>query len=92
HFNTEDEILAYNQAALKKAYEKAGTWFDLIPKAAATLKPYPLHRAITGAAGEYHPPSEDGQRPGIFYINTYEPHKKCRLDHEATLFHELIPG
>ncbi|WP_235528444.1 DUF885 domain-containing protein [Candidatus Berkiella aquae] len=91
-FNTEDEILAYNQAALKKAYDKAGMWFDLVPKSAATLKPYPLHRAITGAAGEYHPPSEDGQRPGIFYINTYEPHKKCRLDHEATLFHELIPG
>jgi len=91
-FKTEAEILAYNEQALEKAYSKASTWFDLVPKTKATLKPYPLHRAQTGAAGEYHPPSDDGERPGIFYINTYEPEKKTRIDQEATLFHELIPG
>lgn len=91
-FKTEADILAYNEQALQRAYDKASTWFDLVPQAKATLKPYPLHRAKTGAAGEYHPPSDDGERPGIFYINTYEPEKKTRIDHEATLFHELIPG
>lgn len=91
-FKSEADILAYNEEALQRAYAKAGDWFDLLPKAKATLKPYPLHRAKTGAAGEYHPPSDDGLHPGIFYINTYEPEKKTRIDHEATLFHELIPG
>lgn len=91
-FNTEADMLAYNEQALQRAYDKANAWFDLVPKAKATLKPYPLHRAQTGAAGEYHPPSDDGERPGIFYINTYEPEKKTRIDQEATLFHELIPG
>jgi uncharacterized protein (DUF885 family) len=91
-FKTEADMLAYNEQALQRAYEKASAWFDLVPKAKATLKPYPLHRAKTGAAGEYHPPSDDGERPGIFYINTYEPEKKTRIDQEATLFHELIPG
>lgn len=91
-FKSEADILAYNEAALQRAYDKAGDWFDLLPKAKATLKPYPLHRAKTGAAGEYHPPSDDGIHPGIFYINTYEPEKKTRIDQEATLFHELIPG
>ncbi|MGE3318888.1 MAG: DUF885 family protein [Candidatus Berkiella sp.] len=91
-FKNEADILAYNEEALARAYGKAPSWFDLVPKAKGTLKPYPLHRAKTGAAGEYHPPSDDGARPGIFYINTYEPEKKNRLDQEATLFHELIPG
>lgn len=91
-FKSEAEMLAYNEQALMRAYEKAPSWFDLVPKAKGTLKPYPLHRAKTGAAGEYHPPSDDGKRPGIFYINTYEPEKKNRIDQEATLFHELIPG
>lgn len=91
-FKSEEQILAYNEQALQKAYAKANAWFDLVPKAKATLKPYPLHRAQTGAPGEYHPPSDDGTRPGIFYINTYEAHKKSRIDQEATLFHELIPG
>lgn len=91
-FKSEADILAYNDAALQRAYEKAGDWFDLVPKSKGTLKPYPLHRAKTGASGEYHPPSDDGLHPGIFYINTYEPEKKTRIDQEATLFHELIPG
>jgi len=91
-FTSEADMLAYNEQALARAYAKASGWFDLVPKAKATLKPYPLHRAKTGAAGEYHPPSDDGARPGIFYINTYEPEKKNRIDQEATLFHELIPG
>jgi uncharacterized protein (DUF885 family) len=91
-FQSETEILAYNHAALEKVHSKVNAWFDFVPKAPATLKPYPLHRAKTGAAGEYHPPSDDGSRPGIFYINTYEPEKKNRIDQEATLFHELVPG
>lgn len=90
-FHSEQEILNYNHAALERAIKKAPEWFDKMPGAEGTLKPYPLHRAKTGAPGEYHPPSLDGSRPGIFYINTYEPEKRSRVDHEATLFHELIP-
>ena len=91
-FHSEQEILAYNESALERAIKESPLWFDMMPKAKGVLKPYPLHRAKTGAAGEYHPPSLDGTRPGIFYINTFEPEKRSRVDQEATLFHELIPG
>ena len=91
-FHSEKEILTYNQTALERAIKKTPEWFDTIPKTEGVIKPYPLHLAKTGALGEYHPPSLDGSRPGIFYINTFEPEKRSRVDHEATLFHELIPG
>lgn len=91
-FQSEEEILNYNQAALERAKAKVMGWFDMMPMSPGILKPYPLHRAKTGSAGEYHPPSDDGARPGIFYINTYEPFKISRVTQEATLFHELIPG
>lgn len=91
-FQSEQEILAYNESALERAIKESPIWFDMMPKAKGVLKPYPLHRAKTGAPGEYHPPSLDGTRPGIFYINTFEPEKRSRADQEATLFHELIPG
>lgn len=91
-FHSEQAILDYNQAALERALQRCPQWFDMMPKAEGIIKPYPLHRAKTGAPGEYHPPSLDGLRPGIFYINTYEPEKRSRVDQEATLFHELIPG
>jgi uncharacterized protein (DUF885 family) len=91
-FNSEQEILNYNMEALKRIKARAPQWFDIMPRTPGILKPYPLHRAKTGASGEYNPPTEDGSEPGIFYINTYQPEKRSRIDQEATLFHELIPG
>lgn len=92
YFTNEQAILNYNTAALERVKAKAADWFDVMPKAEGVIKPYPAHRAKTGASGEYHPPSDDGVEPGVFYINTYEPKKHSRIDQEATLFHELIPG
>ncbi|QEY50641.1 DUF885 domain-containing protein [Legionella longbeachae] len=92
YFSTEKDILDYNMVALNKIKEQVPLWFDLMPKSEGIVKPYPLHRAKTGASGEYHAPSEDGSEPGIFYINTYQPEKISRIDQQATLFHELIPG
>ncbi|WP_234802512.1 MULTISPECIES: DUF885 domain-containing protein [Legionella] len=92
YFSSEKELLDYNFAALEKAKSQLPYWFDIVPKTEGTIKPYPEYRAKTGASGEYHPPSEDGTEPGVFYINTFEPQKRNRIDQEATLFHELIPG
>ena len=92
YFATEQDILNYNFAALERVKVKVSDWFDIMPKTEGTIKAYPAHRAKTGASGEYHPPNEEGTEPGVFYINTYEPTKKSRIDQEATLFHELIPG
>ncbi len=91
-FKSEEDILNYNLNAYAKAQAKISTWFAVLPKAEGVIKPYPEYRAKTGASGEYSPLSEDGTQPGIFYINTYQPTTKSRIDHEATLFHELLPG
>jgi uncharacterized protein (DUF885 family) len=92
YFSSEQDILNYNLSALARVKLIVSNWFEEMPKSDGIIKSYPLHRAKTGASGEYHPPSEDGKEPGIFFINTYEPEKRNRIDMEATLFHELIPG
>ncbi|MDP1604875.1 MAG: DUF885 domain-containing protein [Legionella sp.] len=92
NFSTEEDILNYNVAALERVKAKMNDWFDIMPKTEGTIRAYPPHRAKTGAPGEYHAPNEEGTEPGVFYINTYEPKKKSRIEQEATLFHELIPG
>lgn len=91
-FKSEAEVLAYTNRALSKVKAKAPQWFDMMPQSRGEVHPYPLHRAMTGAPGEYSPPSDDGKRPGIFYMNTYQPTQHSRIDDEATLYHELIPG
>jgi len=91
-FTSKDAILKYNHLAYERAKSKLPEWFGIDPSQAVMIKPYPEFRAKTGASGEYYPPNQDGSRPGIFYINTYAPKTHSRVNQEAILFHELIPG
>ena len=92
YFTTEQDIIHYNAKALAKAQASIPNWFIVIPKSPGIIMPYPSYRAQTGAPGQYYPPNDAGTEPGMFYINTYEPQQRSRIDQEATLFHELIPG
>ena len=40
----------------------------------------------------YVPPSEDGSRKGVYYINTYDPASRPLHRIPATTFHEAVPG
>jgi uncharacterized protein (DUF885 family) len=91
-FRSREELVAYSQSALQRAREVAAAWFGLLPNAGVRIEPYPAYRERSGAPGEYNPPSEDGSRAALFYINAYEPQKKSRADNESTAFHETIPG
>lgn len=91
-FRSREELINYSKAAVERARNAAPHWFGLLPKADVRIEPYPAFREKSGAPGEYNPPSEDGSRAGLFYINAYEPQKKSRADNESTAFHETIPG
>lgn len=90
-FRSRQELIDYSNAALERARAAAPQWFGLLPKADVKLEPYPAFRE-KNAPNEYNPPSEDGSRPGIFYVSAYEAEKKTRADIESTAFHETIPG
>ena len=90
-FRSRQELIDYSKAALERARAAAPQWFRLLPKADVKLEPYPAFRE-KNAPNEYNPPSEDGSRPGIFYVSAYEAEKKTRADIESTAFHETIPG
>jgi uncharacterized protein (DUF885 family) len=91
-FKTRQQLIDYSQAALERARAAAPGWFGILPKADVRIEPYPAFRERSGAPGEYNPPSEDGTRAGLFYINASQPEKTTRADNEATAFHETIPG
>jgi uncharacterized protein (DUF885 family) len=65
-------------------------WFGILPGAGLVIRPQPAYREPT--ADQYNPPAEDGSRPGVYLISTYEPEKKSRCGPESTAFHETIPG
>ncbi len=90
-FKDRAALIAYSQAALARAKEKAPAAFGLWPKADVVIQPYPAFREKNGP-NEYNSPAEDGSRPGIFFINAYQAEKHSRVEDESTAFHETIPG
>jgi uncharacterized protein (DUF885 family) len=65
-------------------------WFGRLPKADVEIRPHPAFREPT--TDQYNGPAEDGSRPGVYLISTWEPEKKSRAGMESTAFHETIPG
>jgi uncharacterized protein (DUF885 family) len=90
-FRTRREIVDYAQAALGRAREAMPKWFGLVPRADVRIEAYPAYREASGT-GEYQSSSEDGKRPGLFYIPTVNPEKRPRAGQESLCFHETIPG
>ena len=65
--------------------------FNDTPKTKFTIRQTEAFRAASASA-EYNPASEDGSRPGIFYVPILDP-KKYNCVGMTTLFlHEAIPG
>ncbi|MGH7505611.1 MAG: DUF885 domain-containing protein [Longimicrobiales bacterium] len=90
-FRSEDEVLAYARAAVRRAREVTPDWFDFVPEAEVVVKPFPAYQKASGG-GFYSSGSEDGSRPGTYELGTYMPEHISRAGMEATAFHETYPG
>ncbi len=89
-FQSEDAVLQYSIDGLNAAKEAMPRVFNRLPKADVVIKPYP--EFAESGIGEYHQPSEDGTRPGIFYIAVTDPLHRSRVTQVSTLYHETYPG
>jgi uncharacterized protein (DUF885 family) len=81
------EILAECETAFARARAEMPAWFNRLPKADCEIR-----TTTQGALGFYYPPSEDGSRGGVFYVNTSDPSAWGRVEIEALSYHEGIPG
>ena len=89
-FRSEAEVLQYSAGALDTVRDKMPEAFGLLPKADVLIKPYPAYRE--SGTGEYHSSSEDGTRPGIYYIAVVKPENRSRAIQQSVLYHETYPG
>ena len=80
-----EQLLATAGAALPRA-------FGRLPRMPIVVKPIEPYRERDAPAAFYFQGSEDGSRPGIFYINTFEPSARPKHTLPALAFHEGVPG
>lgn len=91
-FKDEPALLAYYESLRKAVEPGAQKLFTLQPKAGFEIRPVESYRNQSSAGGMYQNPSEDGTRPGIFYVNTYDLPSRKIWDAEDLYLHEAVPG
>ncbi len=91
-FASEDELLAFYRGLEAEVNAKVPELFSLVPRAPFEIRPVEAFRAQSAAGGSYMTPSEDGTRPGVFYVNTYDLPTRKTWDAEDLFLHEAIPG
>lgn len=91
-FASEDALLGAYNALSARVQAGVPRLFSIQPKAGFEIRPVEAFRAQAQAGGSYQRPSEDGSRPGIFYVNTYDLASRKTWQAESLFLREAIPG
>jgi uncharacterized protein (DUF885 family) len=92
YYATEDELLNGYRALRDQVRVRLPEQFDVKPKADFEIRAVEPFRAQAQASASYQPPSPDGKRPGIFYVNTYDLKSRPKYSMQAIYLHEAEPG
>ncbi len=86
------ELVRRAEAQIRKAEAAAPRYFGRLPGAACEVRAVEPYMEREAAAAFYYPPTPDGSRGGIYFINTYQPESRPLHRLAATTFHEASPG
>lgn len=92
YFKSSDELFAAYRAIGARIQPLLPRIFARLPKTGYVIKKVPDITAPDQSAAYYNDPSEDGSRPGTFYINTYKPETRPKWAMMALSMHESVPG
>ena len=90
-FGSEQEMLDFIGAAVRRGKEEVPQWFGNIPDAELVVVPSPAYEKDSGG-GFYSAGAADGSRPGTYQVGTYNPQGISKAGPESTAFHESYPG
>ncbi len=93
--NTEAGRQGYLKLAngyLASVSKKVPEYFRLVPKAPMEVRAVEKFREASAGKAFYEQPSDDGSRPGMYYVNLADMKNVPKFEAEALLYHEGIPG
>lgn len=67
-------------------------FFRLVPKTPFEIRAVEKFREQSSGKAFYDRPSDDGSRPGVYYVNLREMKDVPKFEAEALLYHEGVPG
>jgi uncharacterized protein (DUF885 family) len=90
-FTKPEEVIAHFNAIHERMKPNLAKLFDKTPKTPFEVKRTEAFREASASA-EYNPGSQDGTRPGVFYVPIPDAKKYNTLSDEDLFLHEAIPG
>jgi uncharacterized protein (DUF885 family) len=92
YYDDADALLRGYRDLKKKIDARLPQLFNDFPQADYEVRAVEPFRAQSAAGGFYQPPSADGSRPGIFYVNTFNLRAQPKFGMETLSLHEASPG
>lgn len=93
--NTEagrEQYLSDARAVIASVMAGAPKYFLVLPKAPLEVRAVEKWREGTASTAFYNPPSADGTRPGIYYVNLVDMTQTQKVQVAAIASHEGAPG
>jgi uncharacterized protein (DUF885 family) len=89
---TPEALVERCQEDVERAFAAAPRWFSRAPKAGCEVRRVEplLEKDAPGAY--YYPPTMDGGRPGIYFVNAYDLPSRTYWSAASTTYHEAVPG
>lgn len=87
-----ERYLADAKTYIGQVMAAAPRWFSRLPKAPLEVRAVEKWRQETAPVAFYNPPSPDGKRPGIMYVNLADMNQVLKPQVESIAYHEGAPG
>lgn len=87
-----ETYLADARAVIASVMTAAPRYFRVLPKAPLEVRAVEKWREGTASTAFYNPPSADGTRPGIYYVNLVDMNQTQKVQVAGIAAHEGAPG
>ncbi len=92
HAERPEDLVARATEDIGRAMAVAPGWFGRLPVAAIEVHPVEPFMERDAPPAYYYPPTIDGSRPGIYFINTYDLPTRLLPKLAEITYHEAVPG
>jgi uncharacterized protein (DUF885 family) len=92
HVTDPAALVRLAEELVERAEGVAPRWFGRLPADSCEVRPVEPHMEQEAPPAFYMPPTGDGGRRGMYFINTYDPTSRHLHRLAATTFHEAVPG